>query len=591
MPVPQAMAPLCRGLFSLRTAMPVPGALAGAFRPPAARSLLSTLARPRQARGRVFGPAAPASPFQGLLLVQIRPQSGGAEPKRRRLLSFRNLGILFKVGLAGGAIFLGYWLYVAQNPPTDQLEFGDPNLPTLAVLGSGWGATSFIDKLDTTNYNVVVISPRNYFLFTPLLPSCTTGTIELRSLCMPLRFLTGYKKRKVKFIEAEVKHVDLEAKTISFADESDLVGAVSRAAIKYDYLVTAVGAENATFGIPGVKEHACFLKELPDAKAIRIKLMDCLETAAFPSQPPEEIDRLLHFVVVGGGPTGVEYSAELRDFLVDDVVKWYPEIAGRVHITLIEALPHVLPSFSAKLVEYTEKHFAQEKVDIKLNTMVKEVHPDHLVVQEKSTQKVKKVVDGVEQEVEEAVTTMKNIPYGLLVWATGNAMRPMVKNMISQLPQDIQNSRRGLVIDEHLVVKGSDGSLFAMGDCSHSKFAPTAQVASQQGYYLAKIFNERGEIFAGLRKALPLAGAISKVNAEILPKEKSFDYLHKGSLAYIGTDEAIADLPFGVQISGFATFLFWRSVYLTNLLSIKNKLIVAFDWSKTMIFGRDISRE
>ena len=73
---------------------------------------------------------------------------------------------------------------MARNPPTDQLPFGDPSLPTIAVLGSGWGSSSFLDYLDTEKYNVVVVSPRNYFLFTPLLPSCTTGTIELRSLCM-----------------------------------------------------------------------------------------------------------------------------------------------------------------------------------------------------------------------------------------------------------------------------------------------------------------------------------------------------------------------------------------------------------------------
>lgn len=442
----------------------------------------------------------------------------------------------------------------------DQLPFGDPTLPTVAVLGSGWGATSFLDHVDTEKYNVVVISPRNYFLFTPLLPSCTTGTIELRSLCMPLRFITGYKKRKVKFVEAAVEDIDPVAKTVTFTDDSDLKGEVSKAAIKYDYLITAVGAENATFGIPGVRENACFLKELNDAKAIRMKLMDCLETAAFPSQPQEEIDRLLHFVVVGGGPTGVEYSAELRDFLVEDVVNWYPDIAGHVHITLIEATPHVLASFSKKLVDYTEEHFAKEKVDIRGNTMVKEVHPKHLVVQEKKTEKVKKMVDGVEKVVEETVLETKNIPYGLLVWAAGNGMRPLVKDLITKLPPDIQNSRRGLIVDDHMKVVGTDGSMFALGDCAHSKYAPTAQVASQQGRYLAHMFNERAERIAqagGLK-------ALAKVNAEIETKEKGFDYKHAGSLAYIGTDEAIADLPFGIQVSGFATFLFWRSVYLTK---------------------------
>jgi NADH:ubiquinone reductase (non-electrogenic) len=98
-----------------------------------------------------------------------------------------------------------------------------------------------------------------------------------------------------------------------------------------------------------------------------------LETAAFPGQFPEEIDRLLHMVVVGGGPTGVELSGELHDFLEDDLKMWYPELAGRIRITLVEALPSVLPTFSKQLIEYTESTFKESKIEILTKTMVKEV--------------------------------------------------------------------------------------------------------------------------------------------------------------------------------------------------------------------------
>lgn len=99
-----------------------------------------------------------------------------------------------------------------------------------------------------------------------------------------------------------------------------------------------------------------------------------LETAAFPGQLPDEIDRLLHMVVVGGGPTGIELSGELHDFLEDDLKMWYPELAGRIRITLVEALPSVLPTFSKQLIEYTESTFKESKIDILTKTMVKEVH-------------------------------------------------------------------------------------------------------------------------------------------------------------------------------------------------------------------------
>jgi NADH:ubiquinone reductase (non-electrogenic) len=193
----------------------------------------------------------------------------------------------------------------------------DPQKETLAILGSGWGAVSFLKNVDSSNYNIVLVSPRNYFLFSPLLPSTTVGTIELRSIMQPIRYLTRHHTRQVSFIEGECTDIDLERKILHVNDNTNLN---AKTTVQYDKLIIACGAENATFGIPGVKEYACFLKESWDAKKIRSQLMDCIENAAFPDQSEEEIKRLLHMVVVGGGPTGVEYAAELYDFLHQDLV-------------------------------------------------------------------------------------------------------------------------------------------------------------------------------------------------------------------------------------------------------------------------------
>lgn len=152
-----------------------------------------------------------------------------------------------------------------------------------------------------------VVSPRNYFLFTPLLPSVTVGTLETRSIIEPTRFITRHKKRAVDFLEGDATDIDVKAKTVTIRDNSEMQkGEVSETTIPYDYLVVNIGAENQTFGIKGVKENACFLKESWDAEKIRTRLMDCIETATFKGQSEEEIKRLLHMVVVGGGPTGVE---------------------------------------------------------------------------------------------------------------------------------------------------------------------------------------------------------------------------------------------------------------------------------------------
>ena len=173
--------------------------------------------------------------------------------------------------------------------------------------------------------------------------------------------------------------------------------------------------------------------------------MDSIETANFPGQPADEVDRLLHMVVVGGGPTGVEYAAELHDFLVEDLTHWFPHLSGKVRITLIEDMKHVLPMFSAQLIDYTEQTFAENKVDILSETMVKKVNEKTIEVEH----------NGKREE----------IPYGVLVWAAGNAPRKVVTDLIAKLGKEAQTQRRGLVVDEYLRVKGADG-IYALGDCT-----------------------------------------------------------------------------------------------------------------------------
>jgi len=161
----------------------------------------------------------------------------------------------------------------------------------------------------------------------------------------PIRTILRAKKASVKFYEAEASSIDPDRKVVRIFDNSEVKGDMTETEVPYDMLVIGVGAENATFGIPGVREHSCFLKEIGDAQNIRKRIMDCVETAAFKDQSPEEIDRLMHMVVVGGGPTGVEFAGELQDFFEEDIKKLVPEISDRFRVTLIEALPNVLPSF------------------------------------------------------------------------------------------------------------------------------------------------------------------------------------------------------------------------------------------------------
>jgi NADH:ubiquinone reductase (non-electrogenic) len=474
-------------------------------------------------------------------------------------------------------------------------EDPDPSKKTLVILGTGWGSVSLLKKLDTENYNVVVISPRNYFLFTPLLPSCTTGAIEHRSIMEPVRNFLRHKKTSVRFYEAEATKIDYEKKIVHIDDDSEIKGDVSSTEVPFDMLVIGVGAENATFGIPGVREHSCFLKEVGDAQRIRKRIMDCCETATFKDQHPDEIKRLLHMVVVGGGPTGVEFAGELQDFFMNDLRKWIPDIIDNFHVTLVEALPNVLPMFSKHLIDYTEKTFKEETIEIRTKTMVKKV-TDKFIEAETTKPNGERVVE--------------QIPYGLLVWATGNAVRPVVRDLMSQIPAQ-KDSRRGLAVNEYLVVKGTE-NIWAVGDCAVANYAPTAQVASQEGSFLARLFNQMAKTeviekeLARLSEAqekAPTPEARTEVFSQIKDMQRQlrrvktigpFEYSHQGSLAYIGSEKAVADVSWltgNIASGGQLTYLFWRSAYLSMCFSTRNRILVIMDWVKAKVFGRDVSRE
>ncbi|KAK4871200.1 hypothetical protein LT330_000437 [Penicillium expansum] len=518
--------------------------------------------------------------------------SPAPKPKKRfRALRWAwRLTWLSAIGLTGT---VAYSIFDLRQPP-DQAP-PDPSKKTLVILGTGWGSVSLLKKLDTENYNVIVVSPRNYFLFTPLLPSCTTGLIEHRSIMEPIRNILRHKKASVQFYEAEATKIDYEKRVVYISDDSEIKGDISHTEVPFDMLVIGVGAENATFGIPGVRENSCFLKEVGDAQNIRKRIMDCIETACFKDQTEDEVKRLLHMVVVGGGPTGVEFAGELKDFFNDDLKKWIPEIKDNFHVTLVEALPNVLPMFSKQLIEYTESTFKEEEISIRTKTMVKKVTDKY--IQAEVTKP-----DGSKE--------LETIPYGLLVWATGNAIRGVVRDLMSQIPAQAE-SRRGLAVNEYLVVNGTE-NVWAVGDCAIANYAPTAQVAGQEGAFLGRLFNtmaktealeqeletlserqaqakgdeERNQIFDEIRERQKQL----RRNKQIGP----FQYSHQGSLAYIGKERAVADISWlsgNIASGGTMTYLFWRSAYLSMCFSTRNRVLVCVDWVKARLFGRDVSRE
>lgn len=407
--------------------------------------------------------------------------------------------------------------------------------PKLVILGTGFAAFSLLHHLDRKRYDISVVSPRNHFLFSPLLPSTTVGTLEFRSIIEPIRNLQD--RLDIKFYQATCTHVEAGTKLVTCEGVFDRETFL----LSYNTLVIAVGATNKTFNIPGVEAHTFFLKELSDARAIRQRIIECFERASTPLVSIEERQRLMHFVVVGGGPTGVEFAAELHDFIEEDLRDAFPDLYQDVRISLFEASKGILNMFDQKLSEYTMKRFARARIRVHTGSLVKEVRPTEIALGDGSL-----------------------IPFGMAIWSTGIGATPLVQQL--GLPMD---RTQRLVTNERFAVDPAE-TMFAIGDCATregDQLPATAQVAQQEGEYLAKLLNARVRGKPG----------------------RAFKYRNLGMLAYIGKHRALADTRY-VKGRGFGTWLLWRSAYVTKLVSLKNKVLVLFDWFKTALFGRDISR-
>lgn len=404
--------------------------------------------------------------------------------------------------------------------------------PHVVILGSGFAAMEAARKLKPKHFRITVVSPRNHFLFTPLLTAAATGTVEERHITRPIRELlpraTTYQAR-CRFLDPDKQEVICTA----YTGDPEF-------RLSYDRLVIAIGGENNTFGVPGVREHAVFLKEVSHAQSIRHRLLGSLERASLPGIPPEERRRLLHWIVVGGGPTGAECVAEMFDFLQDLSPSYSGEVS-EVQLTLLEATDEILPGFDQALKDYAARRFHREGVRLLKERPAKDVQADRVVL-----------------------SSGEELPCGLVVWSTGICPRPALKDL--NLPLDEQGFLR---TDSHCRVPGH-ASILALGDTArmeNRKLPATAQVAQQQGAYAAALLNRE-------RKGKP---------------DKSFTFHHKGMLTYVGGRKALADTPAG-SITGRAAWIFWRSVYLTKLVGWRNKWNVLRDWILTGLFGRETSR-
>ncbi|KAL3419769.1 hypothetical protein PVAG01_08267 [Phlyctema vagabunda] len=522
--------------------------------------------------------------------------------------------------------------------------------PKLVVLGGGWGSVALLKTLNPDEYHITLVSPTNYFLFTPMLPSATVGTLEFRSLVEPIRRII--MRVKGHFIRASAEKVEFSEKLVELS-QKDSNGKESRFYLPYDKLVIGVGSTTNPHGVKGL-DNCHFLKDIGDAQTIRNSIMTNLENACLPTTSDEERRRLLSFVVSGGGPTGVEFAAELFDLLNEDLTQQFPKILrNEISVHLIQSRGHILNTYDEAVSKYAEARFSRDQVDILTNSRVQEVTPNKIIFTQKD---------------EQGETITKELPMGFCLWSTGVSQTKFCRDVSDALGA-AQTNRHALETDTHLRLNGTPlGDVYAIGDCStvqnnvadhlvtflrtlawekgnnpekiqisfsewceiaqkvkrrfpqaadHLKrlnklfeaydkdqsgtldfgelrtllmeidskltsLPATAQRAHQQGQYLGHKFNKMAKAAPGLRVNDVKDGDLDEA------VYKAFEYRHLGSLAYIG-NSAVFDLGGGWNVTGGLWAVYaWRSVYFAQSVSLRTRALLAMDWAKRALFGRDL---
>lgn len=401
--------------------------------------------------------------------------------------------------------------------------------PHVVVVGGGFGGIATVRKLARADVDITLIDRHTYNTFNPLLYQVATASLNPGDITWFLRAIRA-KQDNVRFLKGTVTSMDHDARVVH------LDGGNS---VTYDHLVVGVGVTANYFGIPGAEEHSMPLYRRSQALAVRDKMFANLENAAVNGQ-----DRDLRIVVVGGGATGVETAGAFAELRNNDMPVTYPELdRARVHITLVEMMPHVLGPFHPSLREYARKSLLKRDVDMRLGTAVKEVRSDGVLVEN----------DGAEEF----------LPAGIVVWASGITAHPVVADW------DVPQGRGGRIeIDAHCQVRGRT-NVFAIGDVAVDPDNPLPQLAQpaiQGGKHVAKL-----------------------INADVKDKRekvKPFKYKDKGTMATIGRSSAIAEIKFMPRLKGFPAWIIWVGLHIATLLGNRNRFATLINLTaKYLVWG------
>ncbi|MDQ3194373.1 MAG: NAD(P)/FAD-dependent oxidoreductase [Bacteroidota bacterium] len=393
----------------------------------------------------------------------------------------------------------------------------------VVVVGAGFGGLQAVKKLSRDkSLSITLIDKTNHHLFQPLLYQIATAVLSPADIAIPSRSLAE-KMQNVTVIMDEVTRIDKENNTIAFAGRS----------IKYDYLILSMGARTGYFGHNDWKKYTSALKNLTDALQIRKRLLLSFEEA---ENDPSQAGRLLKYIIIGGGPTGVELAGSIAELAHNIVRKDFRNIdTGKAEIILIEGGSDLVPSFDRKLSVYTKKQLEKRGVRVMLNTRVEKIEDKKVFIK---TFEGQKILEG-----------------NIIIWAAG--VEPV--QLTTELGVKLDRSKR-VIVNQNCSLNEYP-NIFVIGDMAdfkteNGKSLPgLSPVAMQQGRYVAKFI-------------------INKIKGI---STKPFHYTDKGNMATIGRRNAIAEYK-SFKMTGLLGWLAWLFVHLYYQVGFKNKISILITW-------------
>ena len=411
----------------------------------------------------------------------------------------------------------------------------------VVIIGSGFGGLFAARELDGADVDVTLISRTNFHLFPPLLYQVATGLLSTGEIATSTRQILG-KQKNTDIVRGDVTDINLENNTVTFEE-----GALTRT-YEYDSLIVAAGAGQSYFGNDHFAEFAPGLKTLDNALEIRSRLVSAFERAEI-VEDPEERERLLTFVIVGAGPTGVELAGQVAEMahrsFRDEYSNFRPSSAK---IILLDGAPQVLPPFGKRLGRKAQRELEKMGVTVRLNAMVTNIDESTVTYKDMKT---------------EEETTIDSYTK---IWSAGVAASPLGKMVAEQA--GVEADRAGRVsVNEDLTV-GEHNNVYMVGDMiSLNRLPGLAQVAIQGGAHVAKLIQ-------------------AKVDEESTANEKeAFDYFDKGSMAIVKRFNAVVKLG-KTEFGGFAGWVAWLGLHLTYVIGLRSRLAVLVNWA-TNILSRD----